>query len=67
MKTDLFSEISSFSFIKDNTELMALSARVSTPVCDTAEKSSRTFVIVAFFVVVVVVVMVIEGCKCRQA
>ena len=53
------------------TELRALSALVSTPVCDNAAKSSSTFVTVVFVVLavtlVVVFVMVIEGCKCTDA
>ena len=49
------------------TELRALSALVSTPVCDNAAKSSSTFVTVVFVVVTVVVVIVIEGCKCTDA
>ena len=53
------------------TELRALSALVSTPVCDDAAKRSSTFVTVVFVVLtvtlVVVFVMVIEGCKCTDA
>ena len=52
------------------TELRALSALVSTPVCDNAAKRSSTFVTVVFVVLtvtLVVVVMVIEGCKCTDA